>query len=562
MATPAGILNSPIHLQTLLAGGMCPGRLQRQFIRASVDVESISLRFPPLFAPLVTINPKNGERIFELPLAVVDSDDQVSATETEIDITFNDGSITTQVVDLITAPRRIIFEGLQDTSSEVTTSKGIDNASLAASSMIDAHLESINEIHFPDRDSDRARPPQAEGMSIISWSQCRSIFSEHSDDDEAKMRLIVRIATECEQLVEDLCTRPHRILRRIRRLERVERAQQLDSACIRWLIRQPGRTLVEKAGPKRQVMSIIRTDSADTPENRVLRDFLERCQRAASQYLKEHEYLKRLKRRSNRVDLVHRFLLKATRLLSTTEIGDIPRLAGLAQPNYVLQFDERYSRLWPWYERLRRHQTELDNVWRWQHRLWAERCILTIFAALDEIQGKESRINTRAFVRIEQDNGQFIDGRSPIGMWIDPRSPQRDGILAIRGESLPNIVPVIDDVPVHALMSDLFIAKVDRFQRKPIRQLMAISCCFDSEAWSHTEELKSAIGHSDSTVGAESSSFQMHRCIMIPAPADSKYKIVFCDDKKRTALVTLPIDFESSIAGVTEILKHWMGGHY
>ena len=559
MASPARTLQPPIYLQTSYAGNAFPGRLQRHFVRAPSDVKSIRLSFPPVSAPLVAINPKNGDRVFELPLAVIEGDDQASEKETRIDIIFKDGSKTEQVVDLVPAPRRIKFEGFQDASPVARPSVAINDASMAASTMIDTHLESINEIHFPERDSDRTRPPQAEGMSIVSWSQCRRIFTERSDDDEAKMRLIVRIATECERLIEDLCTRPRRILRRIRRLERVERVQQLDPACIRWIIRQPGRTLVEKAGPKRQVMSIIRIDIADTPENRVLRDFLERCQRAASQYLAEHRHLIR---QSNRVDLVYGFLLRATRLLLTTEIGEIPRLSGLAQPNYVLQFDERYSRLWPWYERLRRHQTELDNVWRWQHRLWAERCILTIFAALDEIQGKTARIDTRAFVRLEQEDGQFIDGRSPIGMWVDPRSPLRDGILAIRGEFLPDIIPVIADIPEPALASDLFLARVDRFQRRPTRQLMAIGCCFDTEAWSHTEKLRSAIGQSDIIARADRSFLQVHRCIMIPAPANSKYKVEFCDDTELTALVTLPIDFESSIEGATEILTHWMGGRH
>jgi hypothetical protein len=100
------------------------------------------------------------------------------------------------------------------------------------------------------------------------------------------------------------------------------------------------------------------------------------------------------------------------RLLRETDIGRASVLVAMPEPNYVLMFDPRYSRMWPLYLRLRREEQEIDDLWRWRHRTWAEIVMSLILVALDELTEYAldgSRL-TRGFVHLssEQQFGQFI----------------------------------------------------------------------------------------------------------------------------------------------------------
>ena len=215
-------------------------------------------------------------------------------------------------------------------------------------------------------------------------------------------------------ILESVCARPKRILRRERRLERLDRIQQMDDACLRWFVRQPGKTILEKAGPRQRVLSVIREETADTHENRVVRDFIERCLRASHLYVRENRQWEQ----SYRVRLVHRFRNRLRFWLRYSPFAEVPRPTGIPAANYVLQFDDRYRRLWDWYERLRRQQNYQDDVWRWQNRTWAEHMTLALMHAFSELQIGPQGFKGRAFVRTDPACGQFIDSRSAIGSWV------------------------------------------------------------------------------------------------------------------------------------------------
>ncbi len=228
------------------------------------------------------------------------------------------------------------------------------------------------------------------------------------------MRLIVRIAEDCAPILESICSRPRRVLRRERCMERLDRVEQMDDACLQWLVRQPGRTILEKSGPRQRVLSVVRLETADTHENRVVRDFLERSLRAAELYLREN----RRRASSYRIVLVRRFRNRIRYWLKYSPFAEVPRPTGIPAANYVLQFDDRYRRVWYWYERLRRHQTYQDEVWRWQHRTWAEHGTLALMHAISELQGDSRGYHATVFVQTDPSCGQFVDERSAIGTWV------------------------------------------------------------------------------------------------------------------------------------------------
>jgi hypothetical protein len=293
------------------------------------------------------------------------------------------------------------------------------------------------------------------GTSIpLPFDAFMDLWKRTMKGDDARFALIVRIATEVGDLIEGLCRRPRRVLRRERALERMERVSQVDAACLRWISRQPGRTVVEKAGPRQRLLSVVRVENADTPENRVLRDFAVRAIRAVDAYCVENRSF----RTSARVQHVGRFGRMLRRLLRETEIGRVAPLSGMPEPNYVLMFDPRYKAIWYWYVKLRRLQQEQEDLWRWRHRMWSEVVMCSLMVALDDLstQVLEGARLFRSHVFLRQEphdglaSGRFIESRSPLPLFVFPGAPLR--IVEISPADNPGL-PRQNDERIKRLLS-------------------------------------------------------------------------------------------------------------
>ncbi|MBE7508244.1 MAG: DUF2357 domain-containing protein [Planctomycetia bacterium] len=348
---------------------------------------------------------------------------------------------------------------------------GSDGIGAKAAELISQHAESINEITFPRQKGGR-RPQRAEGLTVCAWSDFDQLFWLRDKEDLGPLRMIVRIAEACRGPLEDICSRPRKALRRIRSLERLDRVQQMDEACLRWFVRQPGRTILQKAGPRQRVLCVIRQDTADTPENRVVHDFLRRCLRECNAYLHEcASHLKNAVSRPYRVLLVLRFRSLLQSWLSRSEISRVPLPTGVPRANYVLQYDERYGQIWNWYERLRRKQLSEDEMWRWQHRTWAEHVSLSILHVLSSLQEGGPRYEGRVLLRSDPDCGRFFDSRSSVGTWIY-RGNELLLVEAIQGDQLPLATTFSPELePLLTLGCDLLIIVRSPLRRSPVRVL-------------------------------------------------------------------------------------------
>jgi hypothetical protein len=236
------------------------------------------------------------------------------------------------------------------------------------------------------------------------------------------MDVIVRIALEFRDDLVRLSESPRKILRRERRLTPVGRVQQVDDACLVWLVRRPGRTAVEKAGPTQQILSVVRTEDYDTLENRVLRDFLRRCIGAADLYIREH---KGHFEQSTRYRAVAILRDTCRRLLRDTPLAQVRSLPGFPQPNYVLLHDRAYRELWGWYMRLVRRLKVTDDAWRWQRRLWSDFVRLSVACEIVHANGGQREFSARMpfahdlWVREEQDAGCWLHPMDwPGPVWL------------------------------------------------------------------------------------------------------------------------------------------------
>lgn len=200
----------------------------------------------------------------------------------------------------------------------------------------------------------------------LEWDLVSSVVLR--ENDEPRYDLIVRVAKEFTEELSMLASNPRKILCRIRKKTMLSRVQQVDAACLAWLVRQPGRSAIEKAGAAQQIYSIVREEYFNTLENRVLKKFINQCIRYSGWYLSENASYSQ----SDRFATVKRFRSVCQSLMKNPVFKSITELHHIPQPNYVLQFDPVYVKLWNYFLQFVHREKEIDELWIWQRQLWAE----------------------------------------------------------------------------------------------------------------------------------------------------------------------------------------------
>lgn len=122
----------------------------------------------------------------------------------------------------------------------------------------------------------------------IPWDDLRSYIGSIADNtEEPRKALIVHISELMRRRLAMIVYSARRILVRERRLLPAGRVTETDTSCLRWFVRQPGKTTAQKAAANRQqLLAISRKESLDTLENMILKDFLLRCRRECNRYLR------------------------------------------------------------------------------------------------------------------------------------------------------------------------------------------------------------------------------------------------------------------------------------
>lgn len=274
------------------------------------------------------------------------------------------------------------------------------------------------EKEFPEFHAFAGQP-----VARLDWRAVWSRWKKVSTGEEPRTARIVEIARTHLAAIRDVCERPRRMLVRQREAVAVGRVQELDVICLRDLIRRPGRNVLEKAGARQEIMAITRRESVDTAENRVMRDFIRLSQHRARAYERENGRARAHLKVRTVIDLRR----NCERLDAWSPLSTVGKLVGVARPNYVLQKDRRYHPLWIQYEKLRREEEAVDNIWAWGRQLWAEfvRGVVTSFLLSDEARSVcawRADGDVKSYLRAEHVAGGFIPAPSVSSRWV-----HRDG---------------------------------------------------------------------------------------------------------------------------------------
>ncbi|WP_138774350.1 DUF2357 domain-containing protein [Desulfohalovibrio reitneri] len=207
-----------------------------------------------------------------------------------------------------------------------------------------------------------------------------------AQDKEPRMALIVHIAESMRRQLPQVVHAARRILVRERKMVPAPRVAETDTACLRWYVRQPGTTSAQKAAANRhRLLAVTRRESLDTLENMVLKDFLKRCTSECRRYL-NFDCTKEQRTGSERGRNVNSFGHICAELRHLPQMERISPPPAAIRPNYVLQNDSRYKRIWKLYLKLLRREDEEDRLWDWQARTWADIARMLVSAALISLE--------------------------------------------------------------------------------------------------------------------------------------------------------------------------------
>ena len=204
--------------------------------------------------------------------------------------------------------------------------------------------------------------------------------------NEPRMALIVHIAEAMHRHLPVIVNAARKVLVRERLMLPAGRVTETDTACLHWYVRQPGRTMAEKAAANRQaLLGVSRRETYNTLENRVLKDFLLRCIQESKRYLNTEVGDDQTLINSRRTTRVRSFKHLCSNLRRIAFMEEIDKPPSPVRPNYALQNDFRYRQIWQMYKRLLRREDEEDRMWDWQSRTWADVARLLVSGALFDI---------------------------------------------------------------------------------------------------------------------------------------------------------------------------------
>jgi hypothetical protein len=196
---------------------------------------------------------------------------------------------------------------------------------------------------------------------------------------EAQEPLIVGMERQTRAALRHLSTRLTRHLRREARMQHLSRVQEVDAYCLRHLMRRPGLTTVEKAGPRQEVMAIHRVESHDAWENRFVKAFgkmlEDECNRYRAQGATQH------------LQTVTAFHHGLNAMLEGPLLEVRAMAAGAVRLNNVLLRRSDYNRIYMAYRDFLARKRLITMLWPHRVQLLVDWVYVCLAEALTRLQG-------------------------------------------------------------------------------------------------------------------------------------------------------------------------------
>lgn len=249
---------------------------------------------------------------------------------------------------------------------------------------------------------------------ILIWDRLAQFWQEAEEEAKPLVSEIVLQSQTMPRHLRDILERLRRVLRRERSMVPIDRVQEMDQSSMMWLTRQPGNTLPERAGPSQRVQAVVRKESYDTGENRVVHSWCRLADASARDWLRHNEHA-RASRRFAEVEKLRRAARMAARDLEELGIGLAPEDQ---LPNFVLTQDLDYREVYEAWRRLLNEKRRLDELWAWQGRTWSDFCALAVTLAVRAIDGARLVASSPVVLFHDHDQGAWFGADRPLAVYF------------------------------------------------------------------------------------------------------------------------------------------------
>lgn len=249
---------------------------------------------------------------------------------------------------------------------------------------------------------------------ILLWDRLAQFWREAEKEAKPLVSEIVLQSQRMPRHLRDILERLRRVLRRERSMVPLDRVQEMDQSSMMWLTRQPGSTLPERAGPSQRVQAVVRKESYDTGENRVVHSWCKLADASARDWLRHNEHARTSKRFAE-VEKLRRVARMAARDLEQLCIGVAPEDQ---LPNFVLTQDLDYREIYEAWRRLLNENRRLDELWAWQGRTWSDFCALAVTLAVRAIDGARLVASSPVVLFHDHDRGAWFRADRPLAVYF------------------------------------------------------------------------------------------------------------------------------------------------
>lgn len=256
---------------------------------------------------------------------------------------------------------------------------------------------------------------------LVAYDELYELLKQYcSDDINRKRSLILSIAQKAPPILRRLAPKLRKSLLNTRKLLPVERVNELDGKCLEYLLRLEGDDLREKAQKnKMRILGLTKEETYNLLENRVLKDFLERCITKVAKYQREElDFVNQNKLFTNQEQnkQLQMFRQRCLDLSQNSVLATVHRQTTLPKPNFVLQKDHDYKQIWSMYLDLIREKRALDQSLVCQQNLFQDVCELLLNTALCHLStltesapfSLKALCSSNLMVGLEQRNGHRV----------------------------------------------------------------------------------------------------------------------------------------------------------
>lgn len=306
------------------------------------------------------------------------------------------------------APIRIAWQEVPDRPDEETDST--DGKHQPGREIMDVVVRISARLKDIEHELDKATSPDQ------LWDELTNRWWSDDDKHRPTFDVIVKHARTLDRIVVEVLQHIRRVLVRTHRMTPVSRVQEIDRRSMLWLVRQPGRTIGERAGPSQRLLAPVRLQSVDTPENRVLHALAHQSRGVARSYCDRNRHA----RGSASVTAVKHYERVCRRIERTLNEKDVGLAAPGLPPNHALQHDVRYRRIWrAWQEILRRRRIH-EEMWRWQARSWEELCVVVLVLACANLPRAKLVAGSPIHFHSEHVKGKWLLHDDPLAVFHLP----------------------------------------------------------------------------------------------------------------------------------------------